>query len=188
MKKPWREHLCFIKGYRKHHTRATEVNIHTVNSRGVGNRSSPIVNHWNTLVAVMKWQWWRKKWRRCFVAIFQTRICRLDSYVWKKQTNYRVIFLRAACSTGSRMICLRTLHGFKSQKNQRRSHSIGQKPQRVVDQTSGGSAQRLKTRRSDYSSYQIISPCGYSVVSFIPKNISATATGFFFSSHIGLTS
>lgn len=34
MKKPWQEHLFFIKGYRKHHTGATEGNIHTVNSTG----------------------------------------------------------------------------------------------------------------------------------------------------------
>lgn len=122
MKKPWREHLCFIKGYRKHHTRATEVNIHTVNSRGVGNRSSPIVNHWNTLLAVMKWRDERCG-KRCSWRFFKCVALCADSTVWKK--IYRVIFLRAACSTGSQMICLLTIRGVKRQKISD-DHSIGQ--------------------------------------------------------------
>lgn len=96
MKKPWQEHLFFIKGYRKHHTgglqRATSIPLI---AQG-GQQEPPFVNHQNTLWAAMNGNDEKKKRK---MPIFPTR--------WQqKQVEWcgTDCLLRAARCTGSQMI------------------------------------------------------------------------------------
>lgn len=85
MKKPWEEHLFFIKGYGKHHTGATEGNIHTVNSTGWATGAT-ICKPSKHIMSSYEWQQ-QKKMAVCnYAATYAILV------VWK-----RLSLLRAAC-------------------------------------------------------------------------------------------
>lgn len=94
MKKPWQEHLFFIKGYRKHHTGATEGNIHTVNSTGWATGAT-ICKPSKHIMSSYEFQQLEKR----KMPIFPTRWQHMP-FEWCEND----CLIRAACCTGSQMI------------------------------------------------------------------------------------
>lgn len=109
----WKSHDRNIyfssRGYRKHHTGATEGNIHTVNSTGWATGAT-ICKPSKHIMSSYEWQQQKK------MAVCNYAATYAISVVWKD------CLLRAACRTGSQMIWRKNrLHVYEFKKG---NHSI----------------------------------------------------------------
>lgn len=109
MKKPWQEHLFFIKGHRRHRTGATGGDIHTVNSTGWATGAT-ICKPSKHIMSSYEWQQWEKR----KMPIFSNEAATYAVWVVRKG-----LFTKSCLSTGSQVIwpkSISVLNEFKKGK------------------------------------------------------------------------